>query len=45
MESMSKRHLEMVQELEENFQMTMRENQVMMCVSVCVRESTKTKQY
>ncbi|XP_039875446.1 kinesin-like protein KIN-14E [Simochromis diagramma] len=27
MESMSKRHLEMVQELEENFQMTMRENQ------------------
>nr|XP_024660193.1 kinesin-like protein KIN-14E [Maylandia zebra] len=27
MESMSKRHLEMVQELEENFQMTMQENQ------------------
>lgn len=45
MESMSKRHLEMVQELEENFQMTMRENQVMMRVSICVRESTKTKQY
>lgn len=42
---MSKRHLEMVQELEENFQMTMRENQVMMRVSICVRESTKTKQY
>ncbi|XP_025752879.1 putative LOC110439812 homolog [Oreochromis niloticus] len=31
METMSKRHLEMVQELEENFQMTVRENQVMMC--------------
>lgn len=41
MEAMRKRHLEVVQELEENFQITAMENQVKRCVSVHERECTK----
>lgn len=34
MEAMKKRHLEMVKELEENFQIAAQENQVKRCVCV-----------
>lgn len=41
MEAMKRRHLEMVQELEANFQITARENQVRrhVCMSVYERET------